>query len=401
MMREVNRSIVLDLIRTRGPLSRTDVARSTSLAKPTVSDIVEELLEAGLVMEVGAGETTPQGGRPPTLLSYNVDAAAYIGIDFGVHNTTVAVADGRGAVRGELVEPSTADDPAGAVAQVRRMAGALLDDVAVDWTRVHALSAVVAGVVDRETGDVVLAPNLRWRSFPLRASLTEAFGVVASVHNVTHAAAVAEGEVGVAAGVQDYAWVYVGTGVGAGLVVDGRLMTGPRGFAGELGHCPVADDGPRCNCGRRGCLETLASAPALVRAARTALDAGERTSLETVERVDAVTVVEAARAGDAVSRRIVADVGDALGRGVAYLCNILNPSLVVLGGPVAAAGDVLLEPLRASVAAHALDASQPDVVVTTLGDRAELIGSVLLAMGSAEQSHRIVSTGFRHAAPGG
>src|SRR5207249_9654566 len=151
-------------------------------------------------------------------------------------------------------------------------------------------------------------------------------------------------------GVRQFVWVYVGTGVGTGIVVDGQLFSGTNGFAGELGHCPVVEGGPPCNCGRRGCLETVAAAPAIARAAEEAVAGGARTALAGAGAPhDATQVVRVAAAGDRVARRIVAEVGDHLGRGIAYLLNILNPGLIVVGGPVADAGDLLLDPVRRSL----------------------------------------------------
>jgi glucokinase-like ROK family protein len=277
------------------------------------------------------------------------------------------------------------------------LADKVLTAAGFDFADVEAVSATVAGVVDRESGRVVLAPNLHWRDYPLRDSLTEAFGKPASVHNVTHAAAVAEGADGAAREARQFVWVYIGTGVGAGIMLDGQLFTGQRGFAGELGHCPVADGGPLCACGRRGCLETVASAPAVVRIAEEACRSRRRTSLRDVDPLDAGAVVAAAQAGDDVAIEILATVGNHLGRGIAYLLNILNPGLIVVGGALAGAGDLLLDPVRLSVAEHALAATQTEIVGSVLGDRAEIIGAVRLAMDEQASSHRIVRRAFRPA----
>jgi predicted NBD/HSP70 family sugar kinase len=183
----------------------------------------------------------------------------------------------------------------------------------------------------------------------------------------------------------------VGSGVGSGVVIDGRLFYGQRGFSGEIGHCPVLENGPACACGRRGCLETVASAMAIDRAARAAIAAGERTVLAGMDGpLDAAAIAVAARDGDAVARRILAEVSEHLGRGISYLLNVLNPEMIVLGGPVGQAGDALLDSVRASVARHALLPQGVDIVPSTLGDRAELTGAVLLAMDQTVRSYRIV-----------
>ena len=186
-------------------------------------------------------------------------------------------------------------------------------------------------------------------------------------------------------------WLYVGSGVGSGVVIDGRVFYGRRGFSGEIGHCPVVEDGPECGCGRRGCLETVASAMALGRAVEAALAAGEPTVLGAmVGPLDAGAIAAAARDGDRVAGRILSDFSEHLGRGISYLLNVLNPEMIVLGGPVAQAGDVLLEAVRASVARHALLPKGVAIVPSALPDRAELTGAVLLAMDQSVRSYRIV-----------
>jgi predicted NBD/HSP70 family sugar kinase len=192
--------------------------------------------------------------------------------------------------------------------------------------------------------------------------------------------------------VRSYVWLYVGSGVGAGIVIDGKLFHGQSGFSGEIGHCPVSEDGPLCGCGRRGCLETVASTMALLRAAQDAIEGKQATQLSRVEgRLD-VAGIAAAAEGDAVAKRILAQSSEHLGRGISFLLNILNPEMIVLGGPAIEAGEPFLHAVRASVAHHALLPHGVAIVPSTLADRAELTGSVLLAMESTVRSYRIVGS---------
>ena len=208
-----------------------------------------------------------------------------------------------------------------------------------------------------------------------------------------YAGAVAEGRIGAAKGERSYVWVHVGHGLGAGIVIDGQLFSGTKGFSGEIGHCPILDDGPLCSCGLRGCLETLASGKAIERIAAEAARGSEPTSLSAQAVPDAAAVLEAAQAGDAVARRILREVGRQLGVGLSYLINVLDPELVVLGGRVMETSDFILEGARASVARHTFRGSKVEVVASTLGDRAGLMGSVISAMDQAVRSYRIVATG--------
>ena len=370
VMRAHNRAVVLDVVRRSGPLARTDVARRTALAKPTVSAIVDELLADGLVHEVGIGKSTAAGGRPPTYLDFDARREAYVGVHVGVYDTAVAVADGRGTVVAQRSRPSAIGSPtkdALAKAQVRKKV-------------VRHATVVVPGLVDRASGVCTLAPNLEWRDVPITQSFGDALEVPVSAWNSTQASAFAEARQGVALDAGTFVWLYVGSGVGSAIVQDGKLVTGTRGFAGEIGHCRVADDGPRCHCGKHGCLEVYTSADAIARHAR---DAGVPSRARTPRLTD---VIRAASEGHAGARRVLEDAGHMLGLGVSYLVSILNPELVVVGGEVAPAGELLLEPLRGALAQDALEAEQVPVVASGLEGDAAVAGAALLAFETAVAS---------------
>jgi predicted NBD/HSP70 family sugar kinase len=248
-------------------------------------------------------------------------------------------------------------------------------------SRLAGIGVAVAGLVDHATGTCVLAPNLQWYDVPIRRMLAREFRVPAAVRNVMHAGAIAEGRLGAARGVRSFAWVYVGSGIGAAIVVDGRVYYGKHGYSGELGHCTVMDNGEVCGCGRTGCLETVASGTAIEAAARASMGAahGLRASRPTRE-LDAHAVAVAARAGDEQARRILARAGDYLGMGISYLLNLLNPEMVVLGGRVIQAGESLMEPVRASVGRHAMRAEGIPIVASAVEGDVMLHGAVLLAM---------------------
>jgi glucokinase-like ROK family protein len=397
-MREVNRSIVLDIIRRGGKVSRTDLAKRSSLTKPTVSAIVDDLIARGIVQEVGFGKTVATGGRRARLLEFNDASAAYLGIRFGVHTTTLAIADARGEVRAIKETPTPMGDPHAAIRAALALLDSLLEEAGLPRGRLQSVGVTVPGMVDTRSGVVAFAPNLGWNDVPVRALLQQALDLPVVVHNVTSSGALAEGRVGAAKGTRSYVWVYVGHGLGAGIVIDGQLFSGTKGFSGEIGHCPIVDDGPLCSCGLRGCLETLASGKAIERIAAEAARGSEPTSLAAHKGpFDAAIVLEAARAGDAVAQRIFRDVGHHLGVGLSFLINVLDPELLVLGGRVMEGAEYILEGARASVARHTLRSSKVEVVASTLGDRAGLMGSVISAMDQAVRSYRIVATAERMA----
>ncbi len=380
MMREMNRALLLDMIRRTQTVSRTDLARRSALTKPTVSAIVDRLLVEGIVREVGFGVSPSRKGRRSRLLELNDSAVAFAGIHFGVRQTAVAVADARGQIRAMTTHRSFRGQPGQAIRIVPSLVIAALRDAKLPRSRLAGVGVAIPGLVDQATGTCVLAPNLRWYDVPVRAELSRALKAPLTVRNITQAAAVAEGRLGAARGVRSFAWVYVGTGVGAALVVDGRVLYGKNGFSGELGHCAVNGNPAPCGCGRTGCIETVASGTAIEAAARASVPGVAVPGAGNPREIDAHAVAIAASAGDAQARRILARAGEYLGMGISYLLNLFNPEMVVLGGRVIHAGDHLLDPVRASVTEHAMRGDGIPIVPSTVGDDIMLRGAVLLAM---------------------
>jgi predicted NBD/HSP70 family sugar kinase len=373
VMRAHNRSVVLDVVRQSGPVARTEVARRTSLAKPTVSAIVDELLAEGHVHEVGVGKSTAAGGRPPTYLDFDVTRDAYVGVHIGVDTTTVAVADGRGTVVAECSHRSAIGSPSRSLAHVETLLEQALGQAKVQRRTIRHVAIVLPGLIDRETGMCVLAPNLGWQDVPVAKLFGDALKVPVNVWNTPHASAFAESRQGAALDVDTFVWLYVGPGVGSAIVQDGKLVTGTRGFAGEIGHCRVEDDGLQCHCGKFGCLEVYTSAEAISRAGA---EAGVPSRTKTPRLTD---VVRAARDGHEGALGVLDDAGHMLGLGTSYLVGILNPELVVVGGESAEAFEFLLDPLRGALAQDALEAEQVPVVASTVEGDAAVAGAVLLA----------------------
>lgn len=394
VMRELNRSLVLDLLKQESPISRASIAKLTALAKPTVSTIVDELVSEGLVREIGIGETRSTGGRPPVLLEFNERSHFLIGIEIGVRHTTVALADARGAelTRSELkMSPAKAAETlrtiANEVRRIMRSAGAPLG-------RLGAIGIVVPGLVDASTATCLLAPNIGWRDVPVRELLSRSFPrVPIFVHNTVDPANVAESLEGAGTGYSDIAMLWASTGVGAGLLFNGRVFGGHGGVSGEIGHCYVPGGTERCNCGKIGCLETIASGPSVARAAKQAIKAGRKTSLAGKRQLTSVDVAAAAAAGDRVALEVLADAGRALGIAASWLVNIFNPELVLVGGGLSEAGAPLLDPLREALAEHALPQALDKVAgvrPTELGGDAAVRGAVLLARQQSESYYRVV-----------
>jgi predicted NBD/HSP70 family sugar kinase len=387
VMREVNRSLVLAVVKEGGRVSRASIARATTLAKPTVSAIVDELIADGLVREVGTGTTATSGGRPPIMLEYNASSQFVLGVHIGARRTTLEVADGSGAE----VARRQFSTPRGSAAAALTAIAARARAAVPAGAELAAVGAVMPGLTDFHRGICVLAPNLGWRDVPVAELLTAELGVPVHVHNAGQAAAVAENLEGAGGKVDDLALLYAGTGLSAGVLSGGRVLHGTGGTAGEIGHCHVPGGTEKCNCGNVGCLETVASGPALVRFARRALDNGAASVLGPGD-FEPADVAAAAREGDPVGTEAVAEVGRNLGLAASWLVNAYNPAVLVFGGGLTAIADLLMPHIKGAAGRFALGPAQQgtEIRVSALGAGAEVRGAVLLALQQSETYYRVV-----------
>ncbi len=307
-----------------------------------------------------------------------------IGIDVGGTNIRVGLVDETGAILDHERGPTPKDADA-RIAAIVELAISVRDRNALTDA---PIGVGAAGLVDLD-GVVRYAPNLDWRDAPVRAQLAVALGVDVRVENDAAAAAWGEYRAGAAQHVDSGALMLtIGTGVGGGLVMDGRLIRGGTGLGGEFGHLIVNEGGARCPCGNRGCLEAMASGTAIGRLAREALAAEDSEPDSMLRRLDQVTgtaVTAAAQRGDALAGRVLTEAGCWLGVGIASLVNSLDPAVIVVGGGALSAGPLLLDPAVEAYHARVIARDYravPPVLRARLGDDAGLIGAALLACGT-------------------
>ncbi len=380
-MRELNRRRVVDALREVGVASRADIARATGLSRSTISSLVSEMRESGLVVDHPSRDHAERGsaGRPPALIGLGRPAGAAIGIDVGKRHLAVAIADLAHVVlaetRREIPENLDADVAMDTAAE-------LVDEVVtaagISSQDVIGVGLGLPGPIYRPTGRSASTEILPgWEGLEIPEEMERRIGVPVQADNDANLGALAELFWGAGQGAANLIYIKVATGVGAGLVVDGRLFHGVGGTAGEIGHATIDEQGPICRCGNRGCLETLAAAPAIVDLLRRSL--GHELTIE--------AVVERAQRGDAGCRRAIGDSGRHIGRVLADVCNLLNPQRVVVGGSVGQAGDLLLDEMREAVRRTALPTVAEDVEIVpgVLGERAEMLGAVALILGNVEE----------------
>ena len=304
--------------------------------------------------------------------------APVFGIDIG--GTLLRVMLARDAAMGEhRKRPTDADGgPAEAVDAIRAMMDELAGQAGLALPDVAAIGVGVPGPSDFERGILIDPPNLPlWHEAPLGEMLTAATGIPTHLQNDANLAAYGELHHGAGRGAGDMVYVTVSTGIGGGIIIDGRLYSGSGGTAGEVGHIVVEAEGPTCHCGARGCLEMLASGTAIARVARARVASGESTSLSGRAEIDAADVSEAAAAGDAVALEVLHQAGRYLGLGLGSILNILDPELLVLGGGAIQAGEPLLQPMRLAIELQAFPStfSHVRIELAELGQDAGLIGA--------------------------
>lgn len=325
-LHRANLERVVRAVRMAGSLTQAEIARSTGLSAATVSNIVRELKEGGTV------EVTPTsaGGRRARSVSLSGDAGIVIGVDFGHTHLRVAVGNLAHQVLAEESEPLDVDaSSAQGFGRAEQLVNRLIETTGISPEKVIGVGLGVPGPIDVESGTLGSTSILPgWTGINPSQELAGRLGVPVYVDNDANLGALGELVWGSGRGVRDLAYIKVASGVGAGLVIDGTIYRGPGGTAGEIGHITLDESGPVCRCGNRGCLETFTAA----RYVLPLLKPSHGPDL-TMERM-----VQLAREGDPGCRRVIGDVGRHIGSGVANLCNLLNPSRVVLGGSLAEAG---------------------------------------------------------------
>jgi glucokinase-like ROK family protein len=354
-LRHLNRGMVLDLLRMRRPISRTGLARKARLSKPTISVIVEELLSLNLVHEVGLGES--RRGRRPVMLKFNPDARLVVGAELQGRRWALVLTNLDGEIMQRYSCTACSTEPDSVVGALVEGVQQVYEDV--DTEQVLGVGIGVPGMVSIETGIVSLAINLGWNDVPLKELIEERVQLPVAVTNRCKAAALAEKWHGVGRDVDDLIYIRIGTGIGAGFVHGRELLLGSS-YAGELGHCCVYPEGPLCVCGSRGCLETLASGPALAARARQRIWEGASSLLSEMceghtGMITGKMITEAAQRGDRVAREALSETGTWLGIAAGTLINLYNPQMIVFGGPVSDAGPFFIDALREEAQRRSLD----------------------------------------------
>lgn len=374
LMKSVNKSIVLNKIRTSEPISRAQIAKDTKLTPPTVSSIVRELIEQDLVMESTLGESL--GGRKPTMLLVNKNGFYVIGIDAGPKTIKCILSNLSGQIQNQvkvLIDSTGELTNEKFLALVKDAIHEILKEVD-NREKILGIGMAMHGVVDIETGTSLVAPILQLRNIPIKEELEREFNMEVHIENDARAMALGESWFSEYSNVPNMVAVNLGSGVGAGVIIDGKLYHGSADLAGEIGHMTIDMYGDDCECGNKGCLETFASAPSIVK------HANKRMPSKNIQ--SSKEVYELAVQGDQDCVDLLQQTGDAIGIGLINLIHTLNPETIIIGGGVSKAEKFILQPIQDTIQKRGLtkEAKETSVVISEVGDNATILGSVALLL---------------------
>lgn len=351
---------LLKIIYDKGQISRTDLMDQTGNSAFIISGMCDELLELRLIQEVGPGNST--GGRPPTLLSIEPDCGRIVGVHIGAFNARIAVTDLAGTLLAFNKVPSHAGQgPERALSHLLHEVEVILAQSCISPKEVRGIGVGISGVLDHATGTTLFWPKIpQWVDVPVKQAFSERFPTIIEVEDTPRTMALAERRFGSGRDVSEYVYISVGAGTGAALFLGNELYTGSRGFAGEFGHVTVDERGPLCSCGNRGCLEVSVSASALINRAQGAVSQRLSPALWRLTggeeaRISLELIGAAADEGDRFARSLLHEAGSLLGIGMVGIVNLLNPTLITLGGGLAlAAGKFLLPAVEVVLSERAL-----------------------------------------------
>ncbi len=379
LIRDINRSIVLETVEKEGSISRADISRLTKISSPTVSLVVEHFLKKGIVKEKGMGESS--GGRKPTLIELNPNGGFVIGIDLGGTNIKLVLVGLDGKIVKKLKGPTINSSSKNKILdRLRELIHSVIDESDADRDLILGMGIGVSGVTD-ESGRVSFAPALRWEDMPVRDLLKEEFKIPVAVENDVNAAALGEKLFGVGKTVKNFVFVAIGTGVGAGIIINGELYKGFANAAGEVGYLVMGDEYLKDYRKGFGCFESLISGSAIAAKGANQMCSYDSASMGIAFRQDknitAKDVFEAAKRKDKIALKIVEEVSKYLAMGLGNISALLNPEMIVLGGGISKQEDILLKPLREMMAK--ITPIPPKIVISSLGDDTGVIGAAAIA----------------------
>jgi glucokinase-like ROK family protein len=387
LVREMNLSSVLGHLHQDGPMSRAQLAKLINLQKPTISSLVEDLIDRGLIFESGIESSGV--GRPATMLRLNPNAGCIIGAEIGVGYISIVLANFIGEILWQNFEEfESLSQQEQIIAHVFRLVDEAREFTHTCENRLLGIGLALPGLVDVENGLLVFSPNLQWHDVPLRNLFYEHTGLPVFVDNDANAAALGEHLFGVARKAQHFLFIVDSVGVGGGLFLNGDLYRGANGLAGEIGHTSLYfDQSHPCRCGNNGCWENTANLSSLYDRVRARIEVGRPSAITSLLKngkspLSLSIITQAAEVGDVEALEALYETGSALGRGIANLINIFNPEMIVVGGTLSLASKFILPSVKKIVEERALEHLRNNIVISdsAFGPDASVLGAAALVV---------------------
>ncbi len=377
--------LILNIIRDKGPATKQMIAGILGINITTTTNLINKLSDEYKILTV-CGEDSSSGGRKPKLYHINKKAGYVIGLDIGGENIRVVITDISGNIISGLKEKiNSGEDKDKIMNKVLGMISALTIESKIPKEKIFGIGISISGIIDADTGHSIFCPNIKdFKDFPIKKIIEGRTKCQVFVDDSVRCMAIAEKRYGVAKKNNNFIFVSLGKGIGAGIFQDGKIYRGSMGLAGELGHITVSEDGPICNCGNRGCLEAIASGPGIVRRAKEGIENGINTSLSSAisDDYDNLTVEiisRAAEEGDKFAYYLINRTGEYIGIAIAAALNLFGSRLVVIGGGISECGDILLNAIKRTVKVRALEiiTKKVKIVKSEIGDNIAAQGAAI------------------------
>lgn len=388
LIKKLNMALILDIIRKKGPISRSEIAEMTDLTPATISNITGELIDSNLIVEGEAGDS--KGGRKPIMLHVRCDYYRVIGIYIGSKKIKIIASDlmANSKYKNEISYEDTGITPEQCFEILYSEIDKINEKYKKKGKKVVGIGIGIHGIVDTERGVSVFAPNLGWSNVPIKQKLEEKFNIPVFLDNNTRTMGLGENWFGTGKNAQSFFCMNIEYGVGGCLFIDDKMYRGNSFGAGEIGHTTVEINGEQCSCGNKGCLETVASVKALKKKAFEGYAENKKSMIfegmdepKTPDEIGTKQICVAANNGDAFAIKLIQEMGEKIGIGIANIVNIFNPQRVIINGEIVSAGDILLEPIINAVRNRGFKSSvnSTEIVLSKLGNVAYLKGAVVLA----------------------
>lgn len=374
---------ILNVIRNKEPVTKSVIANELGVNVTTITQFVNKLQRKYKIL-TESGKDTSTGGRKPTLYKINKELGYVIGVDIGGDNTRVIITDILGNIISSLKDKTIQEDSEKLMREALKMIGTLVLESKIPKEKILGIGISLSCIVDTKLGYSIFCPNIKGlNKFPIKKIMEGKAKVPVFVDDCSRCMAIAEKRYGIAKDYSNFISISLGRGIGAGIFIDGKIYRGSKGLAGELGHITVSENGPVCNCGNKGCLETIASGVGIIRRAREGMKEGIVTSLTEIigndyNKLTVEVISKAAEDGDKFAYYIINRTGEYIGIAIATALNLFGSELVVLGGGISESGDILLGAIKRTVKIRALYeiTKKIKIVKTELGDNIAALGAV-------------------------